>query len=93
MATEFEWNDEKALSNRLKHGVGFEEASTGFYDALSITIPDPLHSVGESRHVLIGQCSTGRLLVVVHGDKGAKIRIISARTATRRERRIYEETN
>jgi len=74
-----------------KHSVRFEEASTAFYDHLSITIPDPLHSEDEARHVLIGQSSAGRVLVVVHVDRGERIRLISARIASRKERRQYEE--
>ncbi len=93
MATDFEWDPDKAATNLKKHGVSFEEATTAFFDALSVTIDDPLHSEGEQRSVLVGQCSSGRLLVVVHIDRGARIRLISARTATRKERRDYEEAN
>lgn len=64
-----------------------------FFDTLSITINDPLHSKGEVRAVLIGQSGNGRLLVVVHIDRGSLIRLISARIATRKERRDYEKTN
>ena len=75
-----------------KHGVAFEEAATAFADTLSRTIRDPLHSQpGESRFVLIGRSRAGRLLVVVHVERGDRIRIVSARTATRKERKDYEE--
>lgn len=93
MATDFEWDPVKAVTNLKKHGVSFEEATTAFFDALSVTIDDPLHSEGEQRLVLVGQCRSGRLLVVVHIDRGARIRLISARTATRKEKRDYEEAN
>jgi uncharacterized DUF497 family protein len=70
--------------------VAFDEACTAFADRLSRTIRDPLHSVGERRHVLLGRSHAGRLLVVVHTERGATIRIISARAATRPERKTYQ---
>ncbi len=88
---EFEWNPEKAILNHEKHGVSFLESSTVFNDPLSTTFPDPDHSVGESRYVIIGLSRFGQLLVVSHTDRGEKIRIISARKATRQEQRFYEE--
>jgi hypothetical protein len=91
MAIEFEWDDAKARSNVRKHGVKFDDATTAFYDALSVTIPDPDHSVDESRFLLIGMTLTGRLVVVSHTDRGRRIRIISARRANRRERASYEK--
>jgi len=87
----FEWDPEKARANRAKHGVSFEEAMRAFLDPLSVTILDPDHSESEDRFVLIGQSPLGRLLVVVHTDRGDAIRLISARRATRRERRAYEQ--
>ncbi len=87
----FEWDPEKARANKVKHGITFDEASTAFEDGLSVTIPDPLHSVDEERFVLIGYSCLGRLLVVVHTDRGDRVRIISARPATRKERRFHEE--
>jgi uncharacterized DUF497 family protein len=87
----FEWDPIKAASNLGKHGVSFEEASTVFGDPLSRTIPDPLHSEEEDRCVMVGLSANMRTLVVVHSDRGESIRIISARPATRRERRNYEE--
>jgi hypothetical protein len=87
----FEWDPEKARANRAKHGVSFEEAMRAFLDPLSVTILDPDHSESEARFVLIGQSPSGRLLVVVHTDRGDAIRLISARRATRRERRTYEQ--
>ena len=87
----FEWDPKKARQNIGAHGVSFDEASTAFRDPLSKTIDDPLHSVGEERFVLIGYSIRGRLLVVVHIERGDRIRIISARLATRKERLNYEE--
>jgi hypothetical protein len=87
----FEWDPGKARNNLAKHGVSFDEASTAFRDALSKTISDPLHAEDEDRFVLIGLSYRDRLLVVVHTERGHRIRIISARPATRAERRRYEE--
>ena len=87
----FEWNDRKARINRRKHGVPFEEACTVFGDPLALTIGDPDHSLEEERSVTLGCSARGRLLVVVHTERGAKIRIISARRATSRERAVHEE--
>ena len=91
MDLEFEWDPGKAAANRQKHGVAFEEAVTAFADPHSITVSDPDHSLGEARFVLIGRSAIQRLLVVVHLERGERIRLISARLATRRERRTYEE--
>jgi uncharacterized protein len=91
MTTEFEWDDTKARSNRRKHGISFDEATSAFYDPLSVTIPDPDHSASEARFVLIGVTVTGRLVVVSHTDRGDRIRIISARRPTRLERVSYEK--
>jgi len=89
----FEWDPKKELANQRKHDVGFSDASTVFGDPLSITIPDPDHAVGEERFVIIGMSRERKLLVVVHTVRGVRIRLISARTATRHERRKYEETS
>lgn len=86
----FEWDPEKARRNVAKRGVSFEEVATAFGDPLSLTILDPDHSEEEDRFVLLGQTYTGRLVVVVHTDRGENVRIISARLATRRERKAYE---
>jgi uncharacterized protein len=90
---EFEWNPDKADSNYEKHGVAFEEAATVFNDALSVTFPDPAHSIRESRYVIIGISRFGKLLIIAHTDREDNIRIISARAATRQERRFYEQSN
>ena len=91
MGLTFEWDHPKARSNLRKHGVSFEEASTVFADPAALTIDDPLHSDEEDRSVTLGQSTRRRLLVVVFTERGDKIRIISARVATRRERTDYEE--
>lgn len=87
----FVWDPEKVAANARKHGVSFREASTALRDTLAVTGSDPDHSLGEDRFVTFGVSSEGRLLVVSHTDEGDVIRIISARPATRQERRIYEE--
>ena len=87
----FEWDKRKALANQRKHRVSFEEAGTVFSDTFAVTGADPDHSVGESRWLTFGVSDRGRLLVVSHTDEGDIIRIISARPATRAERKLYEE--
>lgn len=87
---EFEWSPAKAASNLKKHGVSFEEARTAFEDEEALLIPDPEHSVGEERFVLLGVSGTSRLLVVIRCERGPDIiRFISARTAERTERAAY----
>jgi uncharacterized protein len=87
---EFEWDPEKEVENSKKHGVTFHEAQSAFADDLSLTIPDPDHSEGEVRLLLLGASSAGRLLVVSHTERSDRIRIISARRANRTETRAYE---
>ena len=87
---QFEWNTEKAKLNKRQHKVSFEEAVTIFYDPLSATFEDPDHSATEQRWITIGFSSSGRLLVVSHADRGKSLRIISARTATAKERKKHE---
>ena len=86
---DFEWDPRKAAANERKHSVSFDEAMTVFADWDSITIPDPDHSVGEERFLVIGLSARGRLLVVSHADRGDNTRIISARRADAHERRKY----
>ena len=90
---EFEWNQDKAGINLKKHNISFHEATTVFDDPLSMTFPDPDHSIGESRYVIIGMSGSGQLLVISHVDQEGRTRIISARRASRHERRFYEEGN
>ena len=87
----FEWNQDKAESNHRKHNVSFEEAVTVFDDPLSVTYPDPDHSFGESRYVMIGMSKLGKVLLVLHTDRNNSVRLISARMATRSERKFYEQ--
>jgi len=89
----FEWDPDKGAANQKKHRVSFDEATTVFADPLSVTTFDPLHSDDEDRYVIIGLSSVGRVLVVSFTDRDDRIRVISARIATRRERRQYEEGN
>lgn len=91
MSLEFEWDAGKAEENRVKHGVSFDEASSAFADTLSLTVPDPDHSIGEERFVLVGMSAQNRLVIVVHTEHSDKIRLISARLANPREQRNYQE--
>ena len=91
MSYEFEWDVNKAEANLRKHEVSFNEASTVFADPLSMLMPDPDHSVGEQRHLVLGISSAGRLLVVSHAERSPRTRLISARPATRNERKQYEQ--
>jgi uncharacterized DUF497 family protein len=88
---EFEWDPRKDAANQRKHAVGFREATTVFGDPLATTFPDSEHSIVEQRFLTIGASVSDRLLVVVHTEHEETIRIVSARPATPRERRFYEE--
>lgn len=88
---EFEWDPNKADSNRRKHGTSFAEGVTVFGDPLAMTFADPDHSRDEQRYVTFGQSDQKRLLLVSHTDRGSKTRIISVRPMIGREKRIYEE--
>ena len=85
---EFEWDGRKAASNLDKHGVDFADAVTVLDDELAVTVPD--EGPGEDRYVTIGMDAIGQLLVVVYAWRGERVRIISARKATPRERKSYE---
>jgi uncharacterized DUF497 family protein len=89
--TKFEWDAGKAKLNIRKHRVSFEEAETAILDELSKTTPDPDHSLTENRFITFGVSARRRLLVVCYTHRAESIRIISARTATKREREFYEE--
>ena len=91
MSLIFEWDARKARANAVKHGVEFPEAATVFADALSVTISNPDHAVGEQRYITLGMSHRQRLLVVVHTETDDRLRIISARRATRHEQRSYEQ--
>jgi hypothetical protein len=87
----YEWHAAKAKANLQKHGVSFDDAATVFLDSLALTFPDPYHCGGEEREITIGQTAGHRIVFVSHCQRGNRLRIISARRATRRERSQYEE--
>jgi len=87
----FEWDSDKATRNAEKHRVSFEEASTVFDDLMFITFIDEEHSVDEERYITIGLSNRGRLLMVAHTERQDRIRVISARKATKKEERFYAE--
>ena len=91
MSLEFEWDPRKAAANRRNHGVTFQEAATVFGDRLASIFTDEDHSIREPREMIIGRSDRKRLLLVSFTERAGKIRIISARRATKRERRDYEE--
>jgi uncharacterized protein len=87
----FDWDENKAVSNRSKHGVSFEEAKTVFDDPLYVDFYDPAHSEEEDRYLIVGESSQKRLLIASYTERGNLIRLISAREVTRTERKVYEE--
>lgn len=89
----YEWDAEKAKANLRKHGLSFEDAATAFFDPLALTFPDPDHYGGEEREITIGHSSRQQVVFVSHCHRGKRVRIISARKATRRERQQYEEAS
>jgi len=88
---QFEWDETKAAKNIEKHRVSFDEAATVFDDPMFITFIDEEHSVDEERYITIGLSKQGRLLMVAHTDREGRIRIISARKATKIEEQFYAE--
>jgi uncharacterized DUF497 family protein len=89
---EFEWDARKAARNLHKHKVSFIEAATVFGDFLGTTVPDPAHSADEDRYITVGLSNLERLLMVAHTERDGRIRIISARNLTAKEKRAYENT-
>ncbi len=87
----FEWDPGKALENEQKHGVAFSEATEVFGDDHSSSVPDPDHSTDEERYIIFGATRQGRCLVVSYTEREGRIRLISARQMTPRERRAYEQ--
>jgi uncharacterized DUF497 family protein len=87
----YEWDSAKAAANLTKHRVSFDEAASVFLDPHAITFRDPDHSDNEERDITIGRSARRRVLFVAHANRSGRIRIISARRATRREQRQYEE--
>jgi uncharacterized DUF497 family protein len=88
---DIEWDPEKAEKNFLKHDVNFDEASSIFDDPMFITFLDEEHSSDEERYITIGLSNKGRLLLVAHAERNDRIRIISARKATKNEEKFYQE--
>jgi uncharacterized DUF497 family protein len=88
----YEWNPKKAKANLHRHRVSFEEAATVFLDPLAVTYPDPHHSEDEDREITIGHSAKRGVVFLSHTQRGDRIRIISARKVTRRERKQYEES-
>lgn len=86
----FEWGPAKARSNLTKHGISFSDVETAFYDQKAISLPDPGASA-EERFILVGMDALGTIVVVIYTYRGNSIRIISARKATKSERKSYEE--
>jgi len=91
MSLEFEWDPAKAEKNSRDHGVTFEEAATAFSDPLARIFDDPEHSSDEPREIIVGYSERQRLLLVSFTERSPKIRIISARPATRGERQRHEQ--
>lgn len=89
----FEWDPEKAEANLKKHKVAFDEAKTVFRDPMYLLFADPDHSVSERRFLALGRSKQDRLLIVSYAERASATRIISARKATHRERKKYEEEN
>jgi len=87
----FEWDEVKARYNERRHRVTFAEAVSVFSDPYLVTFPDDVHSTVEERFISIGQSERGRILLVVHTDRGDAIRLISCRKVTTAERRTYEQ--
>lgn len=88
----FEWDREKDRINFLKHGITFNEAKTVFYDPLAKIFDDEIHSLGEQREIIIGHSREKKLLLVVFVErKHSRVRIVSARLATKKEKKDYEE--
>jgi len=87
----YEWDSAKAVANVRKHGVSFEEAASVFLDPIALTFGDPDHSEHEARAITIGRSNRRRVLFVAHTERGDRLRIFSARRATRREQEQYEE--
>jgi uncharacterized DUF497 family protein len=88
---QFEWDENKASANLLKHGVSFDEARTAFDDPFFVDFYDPDHSIEEHRYIIVGQSNQGRLLMVSYTERDDIIRIISSRELSAKEREIYEE--
>ncbi len=89
----YEWDLQKARRDLQKHGVAFDEAASVFLDPTALTFSDPDHSEEEDREITIGLSGKGRVIFVSHCERGERLRLISARKASRKERQQYEETH
>ncbi len=87
---QFEWDKEKAASNLKKHGVSFGEGKTVWNDYFYIDLFDDEHSVEENRFLIVGESEGKRLLIVSYTERESRVRIISARELTAKERKDYE---
>ncbi len=92
MSLEFEWDPSKAEENLKKHGTGFDEALTVFADPSARIVDDPDHSTEETREIILGYSQRQRLPLVSFTERTPKVRIISARKVTKRERQDYEQS-
>lgn len=88
---QFEWDEDKAKKNILKHQVSFNEAETVFDDPCYIDFYDPDHSMDEDRYLIVGQSNRRRILIISYTQRANSIRLISAREVTLQERKVYEE--
>ena len=88
---EFEWDQSKAIANLKKHGISFEEAKTVFDNPLAVIFDDEAHSIDERREIILGHSQQNRFLLIAFTERSSRIRIISARIATRKEREDYEQ--
>jgi len=88
---EFEWDPDKAQRNLRRHQIAFEEAVTVFDDEFALIFEDEVHSFDEPRDILIGYSNHAHLLTVIFTERGQVVRLISARQATRNEKKRYEE--
>ncbi len=89
----FEWDENKNEINKKKHGLSFETAQEVFYDEFAVVFDDPDHSVGEERFLIIGMTESSKICIVSHCYRNSDniIRLISAREATKKEKKIYQE--
>jgi len=91
MDLQFEWDDQKAKQNFQKHRITFEAAKTVFRDPLAYIFNDPAHSASENREIIIGHDDKNRLVLVCFTERNTVIRLISARLATKKEQKDYEQ--
>lgn len=93
MKVVFEWDEGNNVKSYTNHGISRQEAESVFQDDGTLHFADPLHSENERRYITVGRSAHPRILFVAWTLRGAKVRVISARPASRKERRVYEEKN